>query len=287
MIGGKTRVTGLFGHPVGHTLSPAMHNAAFASLGLDWVYLPFNVPPGRLRDAVRGVRALDLAGVNLTVPHKEAVLPLLDDLAPEARSIGAVNTVVNAGGVLTGHNTDAAGFLAALRIDGAFDPRDRSVLILGAGGAARSVAVGLAMAGAREVLVANRTVERAMALAAHIEGLGVRARALPWTGPGSLAEIAGTCALVVQATSMGMHPRPGEGVPFPFGSLRAGTLVADLVYNPAETLFLRSAREHGARVLGGGAMLLHQGALAFELWTACPAPLAVMRAALARGMARL
>ncbi|HUW64600.1 MAG TPA: shikimate dehydrogenase [Spirochaetia bacterium] len=284
-ISGKTRLAGLFGYPVGHTLSPAMHNAAFACLGLDWVYLPFAVPPANLAEGIAGVRALNLAGVNLTVPHKETVLPLLDNLAPGARAIGAVNTVVNRDGVLTGHNTDADGFLRALQEEAGFHPRGRTVLILGAGGAARAVAVGCALAGAREIWVANRTLDRGAALAAHVDGLaGVRARGICWTGAPDLEPVVDRADLVVQATSQGMYPRSGESPAFPFAALRRGTYVTDVVYNPAETAFLSAARQCGAQVLGGLEMLLYQGAMAFSLWTGHPAPVGVMRAALAEGL---
>jgi shikimate dehydrogenase len=251
---------------------------------MDWVYLPFAIPPERLAGAIEGVRALDLAGVNVTVPHKEAVLSLLDDLAPAAGAIGAVNTVVNRDGFLTGHNTDADGFLQALREGAGFHPRDRTVLILGAGGAARAVAVGCALAGAGEILVANRTAARAEELATQVENLsGARARALTWRGAGDLKAAAFQADLVVQATTRGMHPRAGECPDFPFAALRRGVLVTDLVYNPAETVFLREARGGGARVLGGLEMLLRQGALAFGLWTGREPPVAVMRSALVRG----
>lgn len=285
LISAETKVTGLLGYPVGHSLSPLMQNAAFASMGLDWVYLPFAVSPKNLPAAVSGVRALNLAGVNLTVPHKERVLSLLDDLSPGARAIGAVNTVVNRDGILTGHNTDADGFLRALTQEAGFQPRGRTVLLLGAGGAARAVAVICALAGAGKILVANRTAARAATLVVQVNSLGgAEARGIVWDGAASLERYAGEADLVVQATSQGMYPRDGECPAFPFTALKRGVLVTDLVYNPVETAFLKEARRNGARVLGGHEMLLYQGALAFGLWTGIEAPVGVMRAALAEGL---
>jgi shikimate dehydrogenase len=282
-ISGRTKICGIFGCPVGHTFSPALHNAAFEAAGLDYVYVPFEAAPGCLAAAIESIRALGLAGVNVTIPHKEAVLPLLDGLSGEAKVIGAVNTIINRSGYLYGDNTDGKGFLSALKETG-FDPAGKTVLFLGAGGAARAVAVQLALAGAGKLIFTNRTGVRAGELAGFVaEKTGVRVELLSWPDRegDKLPDRALTGSdLVVQATSLGMSPKVNETVPLPFERFRPGQVASDLVYNPVETLFLKRAGEAGAVTVSGLGMLLHQGALAFELWTGVSAPLKVMREAL-------
>lgn len=279
-ISGRTKVCGIFGCPVEHTFSPALHNAAFVTTGLDYVYVPFEVAPRSLAAAVEAIRALGLVGVNVTVPHKEAVLPLLDGLSEEAARIGAVNTIVNREGYLYGDNTDGKGYLKALREAG-FAPAGRTVLFLGAGGSARAVAVQLALAGASKLVFTNRTEARAADLARLIaEKTGIQVDLVTWpeqAGDKLPTKTLADADLVVQATSLGMSPKVYETVPLPFASFRPGQVASDLVYNPVETLFLKKARLAGAVTVSGLGMLLHQGALAFELWTGIPAPLAVMR----------
>jgi len=283
-INGRTGVCGIIGCPVEQSFSPAMHNAAFAALGLDFVYVPFPVSPPLLPAAVTAVRALGLAGVNVTVPHKQAVLPFLDELSGEARLAGAVNTIVNRSGGLYGDNTDGKGFLHSLKEGAAFVPSGKTALILGAGGAARAVAAGLALAGAKKLVVANRSQGRAVELAGFItEKTGVKAEVVPWpagrfeTIPG---EALSEADLVVQATPLGMHPNDASTAPLPFELFRPGQVACDLVYNPVETLFLKRAARAGATVVDGLGMLLYQGALSFEMWTGVAAPLEVMRDAL-------
>jgi shikimate dehydrogenase len=282
-INGRTKICGVFGWPVEHTFSPAIHNAAFAAAGLDYVYVPFKVEPRCLAAAVEGIRALGLAGVNLTIPHKEAVLPLLDELSDEAKMIGAVNTVVNRAGRLYGDNTDGKGFLSALKEAG-FNPAGKTVLFLGAGGAARAVAVQLAMSGAKKMIFTNRTGKRSVELASFVAGsTGIPVDLIPWPdrAVGKLPErVLVESDLVVQATSLGMSPNINETVPLPFECFKPGQTASDIVYNPVETLFLKKASQAGADTVSGLGMLLHQGALAFELWTGIAAPLEVMRAAL-------
>ncbi|NQS76182.1 MAG: shikimate dehydrogenase [Peptococcaceae bacterium] len=284
-ISGCTKICGVFGCPVGHTLSPIMHNAAFTATGLRYVYVPFEVAPYTLPAAVEGIRALGMAGVNLTVPHKEAVLPLLDGISDEAAHIGAVNTIINREGYLYGENTDGKGYLKALREAG-FVPAGRTVLFLGAGGSARAVAVQLALAGAGKLVFANRTEARAAQLAQFVtDRTGTVTDLAPWPerpGDQVLAQVLAEADLVVQTTSLGMSPNVYETVPLPFANFRPGQVASDLVYNPPETLFLKKARLGGAVTVSGLGMLLHQGALAFELWTGVPAPLEAMREALQR-----
>mgnify|MGYP001026362246 CR=1 FL=1 len=268
----------LIGWPVEHSLSPAMQNAAFAALGLDWEYVLLPVPPGEVASAVQTLAARGFRGANVTVPYKETVIPHLSRLTEAARAIGAVNTiVVEEDGSLTGENTDWTGFLAALRESG-FEPQGRGVLLLGAGGAARAVAYALARAGARVVLL-NRTPERAKMLVRDLSP-AVPAGSLGAgpLEPQTLDREASRADLLVNATSVGMWPRVEES-PWPGGlPVPAHLVVFDLVYNPLETALLRQAREAGARTVNGLGMLVHQGALAFERWTGRPAPLEVMRA---------
>jgi len=277
----------LLGHPVGHSLSPAMQMAALRAAGLDWTYELLDVPPAALPERLGALRDDPRwAGCNLTIPHKEAVLPLLDEVDEEARLIGAVNTVVRTGDRLAGFNTDAVGFLRDLEEHGvdAAALRGAQVLVLGAGGAARAVAFALAGRGAR-LVIANRTASRAAALARHLDecfGQG-RAEAVPLEDPALPARFA-AFDLVVNCTSAGMSPDEHLD-PLPPGCRpRAGQVFYDLVYRPPVTAFLRRAADAGARTIGGLGMLLHQGAAAFELWTGRQAPLAVMREALARAL---
>jgi len=285
-VTGHTQVTGVVGWPVEHSVSPAMHNAAYAALGLDWCYLPFAVPPERLAEAIAGVRALGLVGVNVTVPHKQALLPLMDELTPAATAIGAGNTVIVREGHLVGHNTDAAGFMRALREAGC-EPAGVPALVLGAGGAARAVVYALVEAGAR-VTVLNRTPERAEALVRDLGGqVSGNLRAAPLDLV-SLRDLASPARLVVNATSVGMWRAGGadagaspwpDTLPFP-----PDALAFDLVYNPRETAFMRQARAAGASAANGLGMLVYQGAEAFEAWTGMAAPAEVMLHACAHAL---
>ncbi|OPY62429.1 MAG: Quinate/shikimate dehydrogenase [Pelotomaculum sp. PtaU1.Bin065] len=283
-ISGRTKVCGIYGCPVEHSFSPVMHNAAFNALELDFVYVPFLVEPACLPAAVAAVRALGLAGVNVTIPHKQAVLPLLDEVTEEARLIGAVNTIVNKAGRLLGDNTDGRGFLRALLEQAGFNPAGKTALILGAGGAARAVAVQLVLAGARKVFLANRSRERAEALAGLlVENAGpAAAEVVAWPGSGKKPDPPETppADLVVQTTPVEMYPNEGSSISLPFSSFSPGQVVCDLVYNPAETLFMKRAVQAGAVALNGLGMLLYQGVLSFEMWTGKAAPVEVMRESL-------
>ncbi len=277
MISGSTRLVGVMGWPVSHSRSPRMHNAAFAALGLDWAYVPLSVPPERVCEAVAGLRALGFAGANVTVPHKQAVMPLMDELTPTARAAGAVNTiVVRPDGTLTGDTTDGYGFLKDLEEHAVVQPAN--VLVIGSGGAARSVVYALAESGSR-ITACARDAARAAGLCADI------ARALPATAsrvspaqfPVDLARLAPQAALIVNATSLGLHesePLPWDkNVPF-----RPDQVAYDLIYN-RQTEFLKLAHSQGAQAIDGLGMLVHQGARAFELWTGLAAPVEVMRTA--------
>ena len=273
-IDGHTQLVGLIGWPVEHSLSPAMHNAAFDALGLNWRYVPLPVVPGQVEVAVRGLAALGFRGANVTVPHKQAVMPVLGPVGPSARQLGAVNTLLigrRAGeaAVIGGFNTDSQGFVGALR-QGRFEPEDGgNAVVVGAGGAARAVVFGLLWSGSGHITVLNRTLERARALVSDLgshPGFSARLCALP-LAPETLVESARAADLLVNATTIGMWPHVGgsiwpDGVPIP-----AHLTVFDLIYNPLETRLLRQARQSGARAIDGLGMLVRQGALAFDMWT--------------------
>jgi len=264
-IGPATRVYGVIANPVAHSMSPAIHNAAFQHAGLDAVYLPFRVDSPA--DFIPAFRELPVEGYSVTIPHKETVIPLLDEVEPLARRIGAVNTIVRRDGRLCGSNTDWSAAVGA--VTGGLPEGDslagKSVLLLGAGGAARAMAFGLAERGAR-VVIANRTHERAVRLAAE-----VGCAAVPLDAAGSVAY-----DILVNGTSLGMHPRVDE-TPLDAARLRPGALVFDSVYNPPETRLLREARAAGCRTVNGLEMFVNQAVEQFELWTGLPAPRAFMR----------
>lgn len=279
-LSGKTNIVGLIGWPVSHSVSPPMHNAAFAALGLDWCYVPLPVPiepSDRIGEAVRGLRALGLRGANVTVPHKQAVMPHLDWLTPAAQAIGAVNTIrVEADGALSGDNTDAPGFVADLREHGV-EPMGKNVIVLGAGGSARAVVYGLAASGALDILIVNRTLDKAESLAAQMQALFPNCRMAAPPFAHQLADVADQADLIVNTTSLGMTPHI-EGLPWdPTVPFRANQAVYDLVYNPPQTRLLQKAVADDAQAIGGLGMLIWQGAIAFERWTGLAAPVDVMR----------
>ncbi|MCL2678810.1 MAG: shikimate dehydrogenase [Dehalococcoidia bacterium] len=281
MNGTSTKLCGVIGDPVGHTLSPVMHNAAMEHLGLDYVYLAFHVKPAGLAAAIEGVRAMGIAGLNVTMPHKVSVIQHLDDLDGLARDIGAVNTIVNKDARLTGFNTDAGGFLWSLA-DAGFDSEDQDVVLLGAGGAARAVGFALARSGAR-VTILNRAneLDQAIKLAETLSTVAKCEVDALELNAANLKKSLEKASLLVNATSIGMESNNAE-TPVPAELLRPGLTVFDIVYAPLETRFLKEAKQRGCRTIGGLEMLVRQGALALELWTRQEAPVAVMhKAALA------
>ncbi|MBI4284796.1 MAG: shikimate dehydrogenase [Chloroflexi bacterium] len=281
-ISGRTIVCGIIGDPIEHTMSPAMHNAAFAKLGLDYVYVPFRVKAEDLGQAVAGMRALSIRGLNVTIPHKVAAMPLLDELDPLAQKIGAVNTVVNDGGMLRGYNTDAYGFLQALLAKA--EPEGKKVVLVGAGGAARAIAFVLAERGAQLVIL-NRPQEMdwAVALAKRVgEAFRKNAEALELHRE-NLAKVLFDAAILVNATSVGMSPGVNE-TPVPADLLRDGLVVFDIVYNPLKTRLLREAEAADATTVSGIDMLVWQGALAFEKWTGQKAPVDAMKEAAVKAL---
>jgi shikimate dehydrogenase len=278
LISGQTVICGIIGDPIGHTMSPAMHNAAFKSLGLNYVYVPFKVKSMELRKAIEGIRGLNLRGVNVTIPHKVAVIQLLDKLDPLAERIGAVNTIVNDEGILTGYNTDATGFLQTLR-DLNVEPAEKKVLLLGAGGAARAIGHILTREKTR-VTILNRKQELSWAedLAARLSrNYKTEVKALELTAE-NLKKAVNNAEILVNATSLGMSPEI-DATPVPAELLRADLTVFDVVYNPLQTRLLREAKAAGAKTIDGLEMLVRQGAVSFEIWTAVKPPADVMREA--------
>ncbi|MFV0316313.1 MAG: shikimate dehydrogenase [Microthrixaceae bacterium] len=256
----------MIGDPVRHSRSPAIFNTAFSATGLDWIYTAFEVPAGRGGDAIAAMRVLDLGGLSVTMPHKAAVIPELDEITPEAEVLGAVNCVTNSGGHITGHNTDGAGYVASLRSAG-IEPQGMRCVVIGAGGAARAVIHALALAGAGEVAVSNRDQGRARSAA----DLAPTGTVVP---PGKLADAVGSADLVTNATPLGM----AEGDPpvLDVGDLKPDLVVSDLVYAPETTPLLGAAASAGCRTVGGLGMLVHQAAVAFELMTGVRAPVDAM-----------
>ncbi len=276
---------GIIGFPIGHSISPVFQQTALDCLGMDAVYQAWEVKPEDVGAFLQGIRSPDVLGINVTVPHKETVIPFLDQVDDWAAAAGAVNTIVNREGLLTGHNTDGTGFLRALREAGGFDPRGRRVLVLGAGGAARGVVLALIREGVGRLTIANRTVERARQLSRIAQDNGLEAHAIALKGSDLVAASA-SAELIVNCTSMGMSHGPDQtGTPLSANLLSSTTLVNDLVYNPTETPLLREAVRAGASTLGGIHMLVYQGAASFEMWTGRDAPVETMLEAAVRAMA--
>ncbi len=278
MISGHTRLYGIFGHPVEHTFSPGMHNAAFHKLHLDACYVAFEVSPSGLEQAMNAVIPLGLCGLNITVPHKEKVIPYLDELSEEARLIGAVNTIQIKKERLIGHNTDGRGFIRSLKDNAGFHPKGKSFLLIGSGGAARAVGFSLALGRARNVFFYDVDASKASALARDIrEKTGADAQVLSLD---SLATAAEAADCLINATPLGLKKK--DPLPIKKEWITRRHLVFDLVYNPIETALLKTAKLRGARGLPGIGMLLYQGVIAFEIWTGAQAPVSTMKNALAR-----
>ncbi len=280
-ITGTTRIVGIFGDPVAHSLSPRMQNAALAAAGIDAVYVPFHVLPSQLAAAVQAIRVLGMVGVNLTIPHKEAVCALIDELDPTAALIGAVNTLVNRDGRLVGYNTDGIGLVRALSEELSLSVRGKSVLVVGAGGAARAALVALAGAGASWMGVANRTASRAdrllQELAPHLPQ--VELVSLPLHGSALAEALPQQVDLLVNTSALGLH---GEPCDLPLTRLVRGSgSVYDMVYGRQATPLIEAAQRAGFAAADGRGMLAGQGAAAFSLWFGIDPPPGVMRAALA------
>lgn len=281
MAGFRQELVGLFGKPVDENPTQAMVEAAFAAAGLDWRYLTIEVDPDGLGDAVCGARAMGFRGFNCTIPHKVAVVDHLDRLSQAAALIGAVNCVVRKGDELVGENTDGAGFLAAL--GRRREPAGLRVVLVGAGGAARAIGVELALAGAASITVVNRSAERGRELARL---LGEHAREVLVEDLGEGYRVRPDADLVVNATSIGLHPDVDADVPVVLADVAGRALVADVIPNPPETQLLRRAATAGCETLDGLRMLVEQGRIGFELWTGIEPDDAVMHQALRQAFSR-
>ena len=279
-----TLQAGIFGYPIAHSISPAMHQAALDHAGIDATYDAWGTPPSALARGVAMLRGDDYLGANVTVPHKQAVMEHLDEIDELATRIGAVNTIVNEGGRLLGSNTDAAGFIDSLKDESGLSPSGLDTVLVGAGGAARAAAYALAMEGAASLTIANRTLDRARTLADEMCQMGLAAQALGLDD----VELRDRCMeaqLIVNSTSMGMLHSPAEGLsPVPAEFIRPRVVVYDMVYNPADTPLLKIARSGGAKVAGGLLMLVYQGAASFRQWTGRPASTRVMLEAARRAL---
>jgi shikimate dehydrogenase len=271
-ITGKTKITGLFGYPVEHTLSPAMHNSAFEQLGMDYCYLPFPVRPDLLKNAVEAVRALNMAGVNVTIPHKEAVIAFLDTIDEEASFIGAVNTIVNNGGNLTGHNTDGRGFMRSLE-ENNVDSENKKVLVVGAGGASRAISYYLSEK-AEAFYLFDIDTKKAEKLVSDLSKIRSNVHQM------SVLKSPQDFDLIINATPLGL--RKEDPLPFDVNTLTSDHTVCDLIYK--KTALLEQAGTKGCMAVDGLGMLLWQGVLAFELWTKVFPPVDTMRKALLAGI---
>lgn len=273
-----TKYVGIIGYPLGHSVSPVFQQAAFDHHNLDVRYEAWATTPAELQERIMGLRDEKYLGANVTVPHKEAVLAVLDEIEEVAAMVGAVNTIINRNGRLIGHNTDAIAFLQALSSIG-FDPLHKRALLLGSGGSARAAAMAMGQQGLDHLFISNRTEARARRLASQVGPLVPEIDVIEFS-PEILAEALHRCDLIVNCTPMGMRGGPAEGQsPLLAGSIPSGLIVNDLVYNPPLTPLLSDAQTAGAKILSGLPMLIHQGAAAFELWTELNAPTEVMYSA--------
>jgi shikimate dehydrogenase len=276
VIAGKTRVCGVIGDPIEHTLSPAIHNAAFNHLKLDFVFLAFRVKAADLENAVRGMRGLGIHGLNVTMPHKSTVIAYLDEVDPTVQFLGSANTIINKNGKLSGFNTDGVGALKALRENGA-ELSEKKVLLLGAGGAAKAIAFALAEE-VGELVVLNRAAEKARELAEALGQMFNKKVVGGSLSPDAIAKNLRDSDILINATSVGMKPNLSQSLVAPQW-LRSDLTVMDIVYNPVETKLAEDAKAAGAKVISGVEMLIYQGAASFEIWTGRAAPIEVMQKA--------
>jgi shikimate dehydrogenase len=273
-ISGKTQVCGVIGDPIEHSLSPAMHNAAFEHLKLDYVFLAFKVTTAEVENAMRGMRGLGIHGLNVTMPHKNAVIAYLDEVDSTAKFLGSVNTILNDNGKLLGFSTDGIGALNALRENGV-NLSGKKVLLLGGGGAAKAIAFALAKE-VNELSILNRTPEKTKALTDALSGKFGKKVTAGSLAPSTIQENLQDADVLINATSVGMHPNVEQSLVAPQW-LKPDLTVMDIVYNPIETKLAKDAKVVGAKVVNGVEMLIFQGAASFEIWTGCSAPVEVMR----------
>jgi len=276
----KAELVGVFGYPVAENPTVVMQEAAFQQLELNWRYLTIEVRPQDLEAAMMGLRAFNMQGINLTIPHKVAVLEYLDEVVEDAALIGAVNTVRRQGERLIGENTDGKGFLRSLRQDARLEPSGKRTVVLGAGGAARAITVELALAGVSHLTIVNRSTSRGETLVKLLQDrTPADATFVPWQGSYSIPR---NTDVLVNATSIGLYPNVHDKPDIDASTITPNMIVCDVIPNPPDTPFLQEARRRGARTLDGLGMLVYQGAIGFKLWTGLDAPIAVMRRALER-----
>ncbi|WP_343223622.1 shikimate dehydrogenase [Paenibacillus oenotherae] len=278
LIGNKvdsgTLLYSVIGDPIRQSKSPAMMNRAFRESGINGIYTAFHIKSERLADFVAGVRAMGIRGVNVTIPHKLDIIPLLDEIDESAQAIGAVNTIVNEDGNLIGYNTDGLGYVRSLREEAEPELGGKRVLIIGAGGATRGIIYALAKEGVGSIVISNRTVERAQVL---VDAFRLQTD-IRVVGSEKLKDACKEADIIINTTSLGMYPHV-EGTPIDTSWLRPESIASDLIYNPLTTRFLEEAKSRGCRIHGGLGMFVYQGAYAFEYWTGVPAPVQAMRAA--------
>ena len=275
----KAELVGVFGHPVAENPTVVMQEAGFQALNLNWRYLTIEVYPHDLGTAMQGLRAFNMKGINLTIPHKVEVLKYLDEVKPDAALMGAVNTVVRVGDKLVGENTDGKGFMRSLMQDAKVDPRGKKVLVLGSGGAARSITVELALAGAQQITIVNRSSERGRVLTELLNSkTQVKADFVEWQGTYSIPS---DTDILVNATSIGLSPNAHEKPDIDYDTISSDMVVCDVIPAPM-TPFLKEAQDRGAKTVDGLGMLVYQGAIGFKLWTGLDAPVEAMHKALSK-----
>lgn len=273
----RSELVGVFGCPIDENPTGVIEEAAFAAKGLDYRYITMKVEKESLAEAMAALRALHFRGINLTIPHKVAAVKYVDALSPEAEIIGAINVVVNDQGRLWGDNTDGKGFLKSLN-DHHVELKGKTLTILGAGGAARAIAVECAVHGIQKIFILNRSVERGKTLADLINAkTDAQAEWLPWNGP---ADIPSCTDILVNATCVGLYPDTDKKPEINYSSVHSGMTVCDVIFNDPDTLFLREAADRGCKTIRGLEMLVNQGALNYKLWTHVDAPIDVMTRAL-------
>lgn len=275
-----TDIYGIFGHPVKHSLSPDMHNSAFNTLGLNSVYVAFDIDPESIEEAARAIRVMGIRGINITIPHKQTIIPYLDEVSPDAKLTGAVNTVKNENGRLSGYNTDVGGFLRAIREDLDFSPEGNTLFLIGAGGAARAVLSAFCMNGGAVVYITDIIKDKALELANQFKAnfQNITIETVELDNQNLIEQKFNEADILVNASPAGMD---GVGsLDIPLTSLNKNAVVYDLVYKPPDTSLLKEAKQLGHKASGGLSMLLYQGAESFEIWTGENAPVEIMKKAL-------
>lgn len=275
-----TDIYGIFGHPVKHSLSPDMHNSAFNTLGLNSVYVAFDIDPESIEEATRAIRVMGIRGINITIPHKQTIIPYLDEVSPDAKLTGAVNTVKNENGRLLGYNTDVGGFLRAIREDLDFSPEGNTLFLIGAGGAARAVLSAFCMNGGAVVYITDIIKDKALELANQFKAnfQNITIETVELDNQNLIEQKLNEADILVNASPAGMDSVGSLDIPLT--SLNKNAVVYDLVYKPPDTSLLKEAKQLGHKASGGLSMLLYQGAESFEIWTGENAPVEIMKKAL-------